>query len=304
MPSHEHRFSSIPEDERLDPMARFIAEDDHRLPGYSNAQRDLNLSPTGSFGYSAYPSANESGMRNEHRPSNQRYYPPSLDLSIRTDPRDLRPRRKVRGPSSSVASTQPSDLFSQVSSRSSISSGSPTDAHSHYDLDSLTQEILRRPPPGPMPCTFSFTGCVQVFPLDELDTWYSHSLSHFEGNPPPKYSICIFCDREFSSSDPLKSWRAREHHIAGHYSRRDARGERPDFRLIKHMYANGLLEEIAYQHMVNHKTFNMVDGLKDLDWVPSERDRGDEPVAIAVNLRQERRVRERSERERKMRRGR
>ncbi|KAK4146485.1 uncharacterized protein C8A04DRAFT_25709 [Dichotomopilus funicola] len=99
-------------------------------------------------------------------------------------------------------------------------------------------------------------GCPEVFRLDEEHEWIEHHLQHFGGNPPQNV-ICWFCDTiAFASEHPRDAsanFRDRMQHIRGHIfdDHYTSESMRVDFRVIKHLYALGVLSPEAYQHAMS-----------------------------------------------------
>jgi hypothetical protein len=113
--------------------------------------------------------------------------------------------------------------------------------------------------------------CSASFRPSEFESWYEHSLSHYEDSSPPNHALCIFCHTVFDSIPPSTCWRDRMRHIANHFkSGCTMKRSRPDFRVIKDMWQKGLISERTYEKLFQHTEKPPCDGLQHHDYVPKE----------------------------------
>lgn len=119
-----------------------------------------------------------------------------------------------------------------------------------------------------LPCEFALFDCGVVFHPERFEEWINHSLSHFLRNPPPSSTVCIFCDKPDAhfrnATDPWQNWRERMLHIGRHYQEHWTLDHaRPDFFLIKHLKACGLITAEEYKEHTSwserHPCENLVD---------------------------------------------
>jgi hypothetical protein len=153
---------------------------------------------------------------------------------------------------SSDTSTAPSDVVhTVVGDTSTMSSG----GHNHR-----------------LPCLLWYIiGCRVSFPDSDRQSWYSHSLSHYNGAPPPTHALCIFCHTVFDSRNPSTCWLNRMNHIAEHFEMNwTIERSRPDFRVIEDMCNKGCLSEEDYKHCFEYTERPACDGLRAPDYIPEE----------------------------------
>lgn len=152
---------------------------------------------------------------------------------------------------SSTGSSKRGDSGS-VSSQSSSGSTAPSTAPSAIGpLQPLPAGLFLNPiSTAPTPhldhvlcCDFAFVGCTVRFHPNRYDDYLSHSISHFQGLPPPTKSVCIFCDDAvFKNIDnPEVAWGDRMQHISDHLQEPGHRFEtaRPDYFVIDYMWEMG-----------------------------------------------------------------
>jgi hypothetical protein len=95
-------------------------------------------------------------------------------------------------------------------------------------------------------CPFRFLLCRESF--YDPKTWRSHADTHFEGYPPPRHTICCFCDMTFNDESPNVSWGLRMDHVAAHHMQGDRlRQCRPDHSLMRYMYEHVLMLQRGYK---------------------------------------------------------
>ena len=146
----------------------------------------------------------------------------------------------------SLTSSSPSQSAgaSSIFSFNSQSSGS-------VEPDRLEDEQA----PRVYPCDFwGYTNCLHRFRLGEDCHWFAHTAVHL-GHKFPKTSVCWFCDEVFHSDSGDQAilkmvFRQRMDHIgrhlvAQHYRQEEGQSIRPDFFLLEHLLANGLVPESA-----------------------------------------------------------
>jgi hypothetical protein len=180
---------------------------------------------------------------------------------------------KTQDPIEPPDSSSPPSLTGSLSTVSTVSSRSrygDSDASSRtsatvtvastviappWDEPTLDQQLMTLPYYGyDLPCEFGFIGCRERFHPLHLDSWISHTLSHFPPDiPPPSRAICIFCDTEFDCAqrgiDAAANWHERMLHIGSHLQARESPDSvRPDFFVINHMRANGLSSRADYTY--------------------------------------------------------
>jgi len=164
----------------------------------------------------------------------------------------------------------------------SVSSLSISPRRSSYSSENSTSSFLSIPPstgsdeiniwrPSRLPCVFPHCSVsVDINSTSRAD-WYSHSLSHFEDFLPPACSLCIFCSKTFSHTDPWVSWRKRMQHIGDHFENgKTIEESRPDFGFICYLRNAGLLSEVDYQRIMTYTERPSVAGLRPHDYIPAE----------------------------------
>jgi hypothetical protein len=125
-----------------------------------------------------------------------------------------------------------------------------------------------------LPCEFDAIGCTLRFHPTEFEAWIAHTASHFIGKLPPK-AMCIFCDDDNSTfedqNDLHLNWRNRMLHIGGHlqnFIRTES--VRPDYFVLDHMRANGLVTAEDYNHAMNYTERPHCNGLVPLGYKTRE----------------------------------
>jgi hypothetical protein len=140
-----------------------------------------------------------------------------------------------------------------------------------------------------LPCEFGFIGCNLRFHPEHSEAWIDHTISHFSpGISPPLKSICIFCDTEFDcTASPLDArsiWRDRMLHISSHFEARvPSNYPRPDFFVIEHMHANGLISLADYTEAREYTERPHCDGLVPRDFQTEDMKRKKEKELQGVH---------------------
>ena len=118
--------------------------------------------------------------------------------------------------------------------------------------------LVAEPPIDPCPvfqCPFDFLNCRERFEAGSLQPWVKHSESHFilpgRRVEPPRRTECRFCDHVIYHNSGWQCWRSRMEHVHGHHvlGWRLAHA-RPDFALMRHMWAEGLIDQSTYRHLL------------------------------------------------------
>jgi hypothetical protein len=98
-----------------------------------------------------------------------------------------------------------------------------------------------------LPCDFTFLGCDAQFSARDVDDWILHSLSHFDGQDPPRHATCPFCAEEDTrfdfEGDVFVNWRNRMLHIDEHFSQdptHDFHQVKPDRLLLSYLVGLGV----------------------------------------------------------------
>jgi hypothetical protein len=209
----------------------------------------------------------------EYTPPGYRQQSLPVTIPISAEQRQRQNRRTTTASFSSSTAANDSDDQSNASFPSSVTSSVPS---------------LNPPQPvAPMNpinygyefrCEFEFVGCQLSFHPTQIDSYISHTTSHFVDHRPPPRTCCIFCDRRFENShDPVASWRKRILHIADH-QRHLARPEdmRPDFFVIEHMRKKGIITVEDYKWATRHTERPLCDGLVDRSYRTPEMKRKEE----------------------------
>ncbi|KAL2056509.1 hypothetical protein ABVK25_002903 [Lepraria finkii] len=131
------------------------------------------------------------------------------------------------------------------------SSGNPPQADSVIRWcrvkDGQSQPVLE--------CPFDRLGCRLQY--SDLAGWFWHSLSHFQIDGsfartllPPTSNTCCFCEKKFTATMGIDSWRQclahyAYHHLHGH----SLATAEPDIGLCKYLCDNGLIDQGAYNEL-------------------------------------------------------
>ena len=136
-------------------------------------------------------------------------------------------------------------------------------AHKDDDTrDSLHLLPARQPSPHlVLDCPFRLLPCLKNFPIDSVENWIRHSLTHFVTNEtvpksvkPPTSNSCPFCEEVFNHSDGCLSWKRRMEHVAGYHRLEYSlnRGQ-PDYALYEYMWQRYMIDTRTYQEIVGAK---------------------------------------------------
>jgi hypothetical protein len=115
-----------------------------------------------------------------------------------------------------------------------------------------------------LPCECTFAGCYVRFHIEDVEDWIRHSISHFGAFGPPKFGICTFCDTaKFDNMiDPHANWTDRMMHIRDHFVDGPREGHpRPDFHLIKYLYAHRLMSKDDFEQGMGYTERPQCDNL-------------------------------------------
>ncbi|KAL2071404.1 hypothetical protein VTL71DRAFT_12639 [Oculimacula yallundae] len=154
-----------------------------------------------------------------------------------------------RGRSDSDSASQLSSAFTALSTAPSIPPFPLPPWHSYqYDMAQPDYDYE-------LPCEFHMLGCYIKFHPEDYRHWIAHSLSHFIDHGPPSKTVCTFCDDPNGyiqdPFDPKESWKARMLHIGAHHrDHRGALGNRPDYRLLKHLRRCNLINEGQFESLM------------------------------------------------------
>lgn len=183
----------------------------------------------------------------------------------------------------------PTDSAASSRSRYSVSYSQSTISSLPSTFPSLATTIQAAPPPWQpptlnqqlnatpynygyvLPCEFDIMGgCTLRFHPTQFEAWITHTASHFNGKLPPK-AMCVFCDDNNSTFDDQKdlqlNWRKRMVHIGGHLQDlRPAESLRPDYFVLDHMRANGLVSVEDYNHAMTYTERPHCNGLVPLGY--------------------------------------
>ncbi|KAL2131254.1 hypothetical protein VTI74DRAFT_2381 [Chaetomium olivicolor] len=108
-------------------------------------------------------------------------------------------------------------------------------------------------------CEFSqLLHCPATFRLDDIAGWIQHHIDHLGGRFPREF-MCWFCDYyPFVATQPGErpmNFERRMQHVRNHIFddyRLTYEDTRPDFFLIAHLHANGLLDDDTYSHAMSY----------------------------------------------------
>jgi hypothetical protein len=150
-------------------------------------------------------------------------------------------------------------------------------------------------------CEFVFTGCAESFHPFHYELWINHTFEHLTRDDisPPLKAVCIFCDMKFDCSetlnDPIDNWRERMDHIHLHFQEgASAETARPDFFVVNHMRAHGLITRVVHDHLMTYTERPFVDGLQPLGWESEEKKKKREKdLTQEHNLEKEKRLQKR-----------
>jgi hypothetical protein len=185
---------------------------------------------------------------------------------------------------SEESSLHHSEFAPSLASSSSQSASAPSifsfnsQSSGSVEPDRLEEEQA----PRIYPCDFwGYTNCLHRFRLGEDCHWFAHTAVHL-GHKFPKTSVCWFCDEVFhlDSEDQaiLKMvFRQRMDHIgrhlvAQHYRQEEGQSIRPDFYLLEHLLANGLVPESARAKAETYSEIPLPNGV--IRGAPPKRETG------------------------------
>ncbi|KAK3304579.1 uncharacterized protein B0T15DRAFT_247447 [Chaetomium strumarium] len=169
----------------------------------------------------------------------------------------------VKSPAYTVStgrSAARSSVFSQDDSRSLVGPSSAPSSAPSVGVPQMTWMQQFGNPVAPPPvahqilwCEFSgLMGCQATFGLDEENRWIEHHAAHLNGLFPQRL-ICWFCDDfKFVAENPTDghaNFVQRMQHVRDHIwedHRLTSGNNRPDFDMVQHLYACGLLSEERY----------------------------------------------------------
>jgi hypothetical protein len=183
----------------------------------------------------------------------------------------------------------PTDSTASSRSRYSVNYSQSTISSLPSTLPSLATTTQAAPPPWQpptlnqqlsttpynygyvLPCEFDTIGwCTLSFHPTQFEEWITHTASHFNGKLPPK-AVCIFCDDSHSifddQNDLQLNWRKRMIHIGGHLQDfKSTESARPDYFVLDHMRAHGLVSAEDYNHAMTYTERPHCDGLVTLGY--------------------------------------
>lgn len=174
---------------------------------------------------------------------------------------------------SEVSSLHHSELAPSLTSSPSQSTGAPS-IFSFNSLSSGSVEpdrLEEEQAPRIYPCDFwGYTNCLHRFRLGEDCHWFAHTAVHL-GHKFPKTSVCWFCDKVFHSDSEDQAvlkmvFRQRMDHIgrhlvAQHYRQEEGQSIRPDFFLLEHLLAHGLVPESARANAETYSEIPLPNGV-------------------------------------------
>ncbi|KAF5025001.1 hypothetical protein F66182_2952 [Fusarium sp. NRRL 66182] len=134
---------------------------------------------------------------------------------------------------------------------------------------------------SPLVCEFiGFESCNAVFDWDDEAGWIAHIANYHLNNIFPGVCVCWFCDhKQFRAASPSQAdaeacYRKRMHHIAKHF--RDGlswEDMRPDFFLLNHLRAHGLVREDMFQAATEYHEAPQIPDLYPAGWRPEYKRR-------------------------------
>lgn len=207
---------------------------------------------------------------------------------------------------SSESAYRHSDTTSRKSGTVTIAS-SVMAPHEEYIPPPTLEEQLAEMPAShyQLTCEFSIIDCPHSFHPLNYESWMAHTLSHFQRNPPPPKTICIFCDTTFDCEkrrlDVAENWQQRMEHIHDHF-RNGVLAEvaRPDYFVINHMYNKGLMSDKDYTHLTKYTERPYCPDLVPLGWEPEEKKmRKERSEQLHHDLDREKRIQRRENRTQK-----
>ncbi|KAL2107688.1 hypothetical protein VUR80DRAFT_4887 [Thermomyces stellatus] len=158
-----------------------------------------------------------------------------------------------------------------------------------------------------MPCEFTrYTGCTATFDaFTQVAAWIRHELEHHLGWEPPPTCLCWFCD-DFKfvtgltgCGDNKENFQKRMMHIAGHFQEEtvDARGIRPDFFFLVHIWEKGLIGQEVFEREKEVHEEVQVEGLRPRGYKTRRMEKEEERRgAVVVSTGSEKRDRRREAR--------
>ncbi|KAL7921546.1 hypothetical protein ACQKWADRAFT_121723 [Trichoderma austrokoningii] len=131
------------------------------------------------------------------------------------------------------------------------SASSETRRSSVFDLGRSLSSMSSVSSGPQLPCEFiGYNDCEETFDLDNVDDWVQHVCGHHLAWRLPRDCVCWFCDVpvfhavEDTADERERNFRARMHHIAGHFGQGVTIADiRPDFYFLDHLRDIGLVSE-------------------------------------------------------------
>ena len=126
------------------------------------------------------------------------------------------------------------------------------------DQDGVLRRLSPERPRAVYPCSFYFLCCTDRF--DDVGAWYTHCLSHFRGNEPPKIVQCPYCTTygPYRFHDGREAWKSRMDHIINSHFRTGIPLSivRPDFELFKHLWQKRIVNDAERQELNAYHTLS------------------------------------------------
>ncbi|SPO03418.1 uncharacterized protein DNG_06101 [Cephalotrichum gorgonifer] len=156
-----------------------------------------------------------------------------------------------------------------------------------------------------IPCEFArYTGCTETFDAStERQAWIRHELEEHMRGESPAACLCWFCDKikffadEKHGRSRFENFHSRMEHIADHFGDgADARGMRPDFFFLDHLWNGGLISTAVFEREKALREGVPVAGLRPSGYRTARMVRDEEMrSSVVVDTRREERERRRAE---------